>query len=112
MISAHVRARTSPSLMSGHSTIWPCTSMSWSSRARSQRRLVAPRGLRSMPERTVRVRGVNRHVQRPEPLLDDPGQVELGEAGERREVAVQERQAIVVVLEVQRLAHARVAAGR
>ena len=41
-----------PSLTPGQTTTWPWTSMPWSSRARSQRRLVAPRRLRSMRART------------------------------------------------------------
>ena len=50
---------------------------------------------------------MDRYVQRSEALLDDPSQVELGEPGQRREVAVEERQPVVVVLQVQRLAHSR-----
>ena len=47
-----VSSSTAPSLTPGHTTTWPCTSMPWSSRARSQRRLVAPRRLRSILART------------------------------------------------------------
>ena len=47
-----VSSSTGPLLMPGQTTTWPWTSMPWSSRARSQRRLVAPRRLRSMRART------------------------------------------------------------
>ena len=53
----------------------------------------------------VGVGGVDGHVQRRQPLGDHPLEVQLGEAGERREVPVEERQPVVVVLEVQRPAH-------
>ena len=46
------------------------------------------------------------HVQRAEALGDDPLEVGLGEARERREVAVEERQSVVVVLDVQARAQA------
>ena len=49
---ARVSSSTAPSLSPGHTTTWPCTSMPWSSRARSQRRLVAPRRFRSISVRT------------------------------------------------------------
>ena len=49
---------------------------------------------------------VDRHVQRRQPLGDHPLEVGLGEPGQRREVAVQEAQPVVVVLEVQASAHA------
>ncbi len=47
-----VSSRIAPSLTPGHTTTWPWTSMPASSRARSQRRLVAPRRLRSIRDRT------------------------------------------------------------
>jgi len=50
--------------------------------------------------------GVNAHVERAEPFVDDPLEIGLGETRERGEVAVEERQAVVVVLEVQTLPHA------
>ena len=46
-------------------------------------------------------------MQRRQALGDHPLEVELGEPGERREVPVEERQAVVVVLQVQAAAHAR-----
>ncbi len=49
---AIVSASTAPSLTPGHTTIWPRTAMSWSSSARSQRRLIAPRGFFSIWLRT------------------------------------------------------------
>ena len=55
----------------------------------------------------VGVGGVDADVQRRQPLGDDPLEVGLGEAGQRREVAVEERQPVVVVLQVEALAHAR-----
>ena len=103
---ASVSSSTAPSLTPGHTTIWPCTSMPWSSSARSQRRLIAPRRFRSMLAADVGVGGVDAHVQRRQPLGDHPLEVGLGEAGERGEVPVQERQAVVVVLQVQAAAHA------
>jgi hypothetical protein len=47
------------------------------------------------------VGGVDAHVERRQALGDDPLEVGLGEAGEGREVAVEERQAEVVVLQVE-----------
>ena len=55
----------------------------------------------------TRIGGVDAHVEGAESLGDDPLEVGLGEAGQRREVAVQERQAVVVVLEVEAAAHPR-----
>ena len=55
----------------------------------------------------VGVGGVNAHVQRREALGDDPFEVGFGEAGQGREVAVEERQPIVVVLQRQARAHTR-----
>ena len=49
--------------------------------------------------------GVDAHVQRGEALGDHPLEVGLGEAGERGEVAVEERQPVVVVLQVEAAAH-------
>ncbi len=97
---------TAPSLTPGHTTIWPRTSMPWSSSARSQRRLIAPRGFLSISAADVGVGGVDADVQRRQPLGDHPLEVGLGEPGERREVPVQERQPVVVVLQVQAAAHA------
>lgn len=48
------------------------------------------------------VRGMHRDVEGPQAFGDDPFEVRLGETRERREVAVEEREAIVVVLDVQR----------
>ena len=45
------------------------------------------------------------HVEWRQPLGHDPFEVGLGEAGQRREVAVQEAQPVVVVLEVETPAH-------
>ena len=47
-----------------------------------------------------RVRGMNRDVQRSEPLLDHPGEVEFGEAGQCREVAVEERESVIIILQI------------
>jgi hypothetical protein len=52
------------------------------------------------------VGGVDAHVQRAEPLAHHPLEVGLGEAGEGGEVPVEERQPVVVVLEVQAAAQA------
>ena len=46
------------------------------------------------------------HVERAKPFLDDPCEVQLGEASESREVAIQEGESVVVVLEIERLPHA------
>ena len=54
----------------------------------------------------LRVRRVDGHEQRSEPLGQDALGVELGEAGQRGEVAVEEGQPVVVVLEVQAAPHA------
>ena len=52
------------------------------------------------------VGGVDGDEQRAEPLGEHPLEVHLGEAGEGGEVAVEERQPVVVVLQVQAPAHA------
>jgi len=67
--------------------------MSWSSKARNQRRL-------------IRVGGVDADVQRRQSFGDHPLQIGLGEPSERREVAVQKAQPVIVVLQVQALAEA------
>ena len=51
--TACVSSSTEPSLTPGHTTTCPWTSTPWSSSARSQRRLVPPRRLRSMPALTT-----------------------------------------------------------
>jgi len=53
------------------------------------------------------VGGVDRHVERAQPLGHHPLEVRLGEAGERREVPVEEAQPVVVVLQVEALPQAR-----
>ena len=80
--------------------------MPWSSSARNQRRLVAPRRFRNMSTRTVGIGGVDADVQRRQPLGHHPLEVGLGEAGEGRVVPVEERQPVVVVLHVERSAQA------
>ena len=60
----------------------------------------------------VGVGGVDAHVQRRQALGDDPLEVGLGEAGERGEVPVEERQPVVVVLQVEARPQALAAAGR
>jgi hypothetical protein len=55
----------------------------------------------------VGVGGVDGHVQRAQPLRDDPLQVGLGEARQRGEVPVEEAQPVVVVLEVEALPEPR-----
>ena len=52
------------------------------------------------------VGSVDRDVQRRQALVDDTFEVRLGEAGEGREVAIEERQPVVVVFYVQAPAHA------
>ncbi len=101
-----VSSSTSPSFTPGHTTIWPCTSTPASSSAPSQRRLVAPRRLRSSAGPHLGIGRVDAHVERAEPLGDDPLEVRLGEAGQRGEVPVEEREAVVVVLQVQAAPHA------
>ncbi len=51
------------------------------------------------------VGGVDGHEERAEPLLQHPLGIELGEAGQRREVPVEKGQAVVVVLQVEAPAH-------
>ena len=70
----------------------------------AQARRAAP--VAQQPRADVGVGGVDAHVERAEPLGDDPFEVGLGEAGERREVPVEERQPVVVVLQVQAPPHA------
>ena len=53
-----------------------------------------------------RISGVDADVERRETFGDDALEVGFGESGQRREIAVQEREAVVVVLEIQALAHA------
>ena len=55
----------------------------------------------------VGVGGVDRHVERAQPLGDDPLEVGLGEPGEGGEVPVEEAQPVVVVLQVEALPQAR-----
>ena len=54
----------------------------------------------------VRVGGVDAHVERAQLLGDDPLEIGLGESGQRREVPVEEREAVVVVLQREALPHA------
>ena len=54
----------------------------------------------------VGVRGVDGDEQRPQALSQDALRIELREPRERREIPVEEGQAVVVVLEVQAAAHA------
>ena len=58
-----------------------------------------------MPARTCGSVGVYRYVERPQSLIHNPGEVEFREPRKGREVAVQEGQPVVVVLEVERLPH-------
>jgi Na+/proline symporter len=51
------------------------------------------------------VGGMDAHVQRREPLGHDPFEICLGEPRQRREVAVQERQPVVVVFQVEAAPH-------
>ena len=53
-----------------------------------------------------RVGCMNRNVERRQILGDDPLQVGFGKAGEGREISVQERQAVIVVFEVEASPHA------
>ena len=80
--------------------------MPWSSRARSQRRLVAPAGCGASGTH-LGVGGVDADVERAQPLGDDPLEVGLGEAGQGGEVPVEEAEPVVVVLEVEALPQPR-----
>ena len=103
---ASVSSRTAPSFTPGQTTIWPWTSIPPSSRRASQRRLVAPRRLRSIAARTsgsVAWIDTNSGL---EPLGQHPLEVHLGEPGERGEVPVEEREPVVVVLHGEAAAHA------
>ena len=103
---ASVSSSTSPSFTPGHTTTCPCTSMPASSSRRSQRSDTAPRRFWRIAART------SGSVEWMDTYSGDSRSVttrsksQLGEAGERREVPVEERQPVVVVLEVQRPAHA------
>ncbi len=70
----------------------------------AQARRAAAVAQQARPE--VGVGGVDAHVERTELLGQDPLEIGLGEAGERGEVAVEEGEAVVVVLQVQALPHA------
>ena len=59
------------------------------------------------PSPHLGVGGVDAHVQRRQPLGDDPFEVEFGEPGEGGEVPVEERQPVVVVLQVEAGAQVR-----
>ena len=106
-----VSSRMGPSLTPGQTTTCPWTSMPWSSKARSQRRLVAPAAVAQHAGPDLRVGGVDADPQRRQPFVDHPLQVGLGEAGQGGEVAVEERQAVVVVPGVQAAAQILWAAG-
>ena len=71
----------------------------------SQRKLVRAAPVAQQPGADIGVGRVDADVQRPEPLADDPLEVGLGEAGQGREVPVEKRQPVVVVLQVEALAH-------
>ena len=75
-----------------------------SARQPAQARRAAAVAQQARPE--VGVGGVDAHVERAELLGQDPLEIGLGEAGERGEVAVEEGEAVVVVLQVQALPHA------
>ena len=86
--------------------------MSFSRSARSHRRLMAPRRLRSMCASSAGIGGVDTDIERRQPFGNHPLQIRFGETGQGGEVAVQERQPVVVVLEIQALPHALEEAGR
>ena len=52
-----------------------------------------------------RIGRMDTYVQRRQPFVDDPFDIAFGAPGQRREVAVQEGQTIVVILEVQAFSH-------
>ncbi len=62
-------------------------------------------GIAQHPGPELRVGAVDGHEQRREPLGQDALEVELGETGEGGEVPVEERQPVVVVLQVQAAPH-------
>src|SRR5262249_40986323 len=69
--------------------------------------LVDQRPLRrpEQPRANLRVPGVDADVQRAEVEADDPLELRLGQVRQRDEVAVQEGEAVVVVLDVETAAH-------
>ena len=67
---------------------------------------MAPRRLRSRSGPHLGVGGVDGDEQRAQALGQHPLEVHLGEAGQRGEVPVEERQPVVVVLHGQAAAHA------
>ena len=103
---ARVSSSASPSLTPGQTTTWPCTSIPRRASTSSQRRLVAPLGLRSIEARRSGSVVWMETNNGPEALGQDPFGIELGESGQRGEVAVEERQPVVVVLEVEAAPHA------
>ena len=62
-------------------------------------------GVAQQPAAHRRVGGVHRHVQRREAVLDDPLLVPGLQVREGREIAVAERQAVVVIADVERRPH-------
>ena len=62
-------------------------------------------GIAEQPAPHDRVRRVNGHVQRGEPVLDDPLEIPRLQVGQRGEVAVAKREPVIVVPDVERLAH-------
>ncbi len=100
-----VSSSASPSLMPGHTTIWPCTSMPASSSSAEPPQARRAAAVAQQPGAQLGVGGVDADVQRAQPLGDHTLEVGLGEAGERGEVAVEEREPVVVVLQREALPH-------
>ena len=80
--------------------------MPWSSRAAQPPQADGAPPVAQHAGAHVGVGGVDRDVERRQALVDHPLEVDLREPGQRRKVAVEERQPVVVVLQVQAPAHA------
>ena len=89
--------------MPGHTTTWPCTSMPGVEQRCEPAQAGRAAPVAQQPRAHLGVGGVDAHVERAELLGDHPLEVGLGEAGERGEVPVEERQPVVVVLQVEAL---------
>ena len=103
---ASVSSSAAPSLTPGQTTTWPCTSIPPSSSTSQPAQAGGALGVAQHARPQLGVGGVDGDEERAEALGEDALRIELGEAGEGREVPVEEREPVVVVLQVQAAAHA------
>ncbi len=103
---------TAPSLTPGHTTICPLhRDVVVEQRTQPAQAHGTARVLQHVAA-DVGVGGMDADVEWRQTLGDDPFEIGFGEARQRGEVAVQERQPVVVVLEIQAAPHALRAIGR